>query len=537
MNLSLKPRIALCTALAAVAAALFAPAAASAFEPVSSFGSLGPAAGEIATPGGIAIGPDGSAYVADRFNARIDVFSPQGTFLRAIGKGVNAADGSGVCTTASGCQSGDSSSVAGALRKPVDVGVAPSGNLFVVLGEVGRIDVFSPQGTFLFGFGNGVNSADGSDLCTQQSGCKQGVADGSPGALGEPSGLAFGLDGNVYVASGFQNRIDVFSPQGSFLFAFGKAVNPKDQSDVCTAQSGCRNGLTEAVAGTVAGAKDVAVDSAGRILIANRGVGRVDVFSSQGGFLFAFGKDVSAASTGDVCTAISGCKAGAEGSAAGMLEQPIVLDVDSAGNVYVGDEGNARVSQFGPSGAFVRAFGEGVRTAAEAFEICDLASGCLSGRDNGTVPGSVTVPRGIAIDCHGAVYVAEDTGKANRVERFAERGTPAPPCATNNAPPAPSNRFKFLRLKLNKKRGTAILAIGVPGPGRLVLVGKGLRRVTKSARKAGRVLLPIRPAGRAKRKLSAVGRAKVRARVTFTPVGGNRLTRAKVLTLKKTRRR
>jgi hypothetical protein len=104
----------------------------------------------------------------------------------------------------------------------------------------------------------------------------------------------------------------------------------------------------------------------------------------------------------------------------------------------------------------------------------------------------------------------------------------------------PSNRFRFGRLKLNKRKGTATLFVRVPGPGRLVLSKtQKLKGAKKRAKKAGNVRLPIRPRGKAKRRLAAraagkgVGRLKVKIRVTFTPDGGSPLTKQKRVRLVK----
>lgn len=91
----------------------------------------------------------------------------------------------------------------------------------------------------------------------------------------------------------------------------------------------------------------------------------------------------------------------------------------------------------------------------------------------------------------------------------------------------PSNRFSFGRLKRNSGNGTAKLAVEVPGPGKLVLAGKGIKgkrrgasaAASKTVAGAGAVKLRIRAKGAKRRKLRATGKARVKARVTFTPDG------------------
>ena len=51
-------------------------------EWVASWGSLGTGPGQFDTPHGIAVSPDDEIYVADRGNRRIQVFDPDGTYLR-----------------------------------------------------------------------------------------------------------------------------------------------------------------------------------------------------------------------------------------------------------------------------------------------------------------------------------------------------------------------------------------------------------------------------------------------------------------------
>src|SRR5262249_38601637 len=136
--------------LAAIAAALlvaaFAAPAQAAFEPVQEFGSFGPDAGKLQGPGDLTVGADGTIYVSDFTNRRIDVFSSAGEFQRAFGKGVNVQTGAGVnpdvCTTASGCKASTATHEAGAMGAPE--GVAISGDRIYV-GDIGdnRIDVFT----------------------------------------------------------------------------------------------------------------------------------------------------------------------------------------------------------------------------------------------------------------------------------------------------------------------------------------------------------------------------------------------------------
>ena len=65
-------------------------------------------------------------------------------------------------------------------------------------------------------------------------------------------------------------------------------------------------------------------------------------------------------------------------------------------------------------------------------------------------------------------------------------------CAGRHSPP-----LRLGRLRANRRRGTAALAVTVPGPGRVALSGRGVRSARRHARRAGSLVLPIgRRAGR-----------------------------------------
>lgn len=97
----------------------------------------------------------------------------------------------------------------------------------------------------------------------------------------------------------------------------------------------------------------------------------------------------------------------------------------------------------------------------------------------------------------------------------------------------PSNVFTKGRLQLNKKKGTAKLAINVPGPGLLKIAngGKGkkapklIKAATKNPTKAGKVWVPIKPTGTGEATLTEDGKLAFKVKVTFTPAGGTAATK------------
>jgi YVTN family beta-propeller protein len=95
----------------------------------------------------------------------------------------------------------------------------------------------------------------------------------------------------------------------------------------------------------------------------------------------------------------------------------------------------------------------------------------------------------------------------------------------------PSNRFKFGKVKKNRKNGTAKLQVQVPAAGVLKLSGKKIRSGKVKAAKAGKVTLTIRAKTKANKALKLHHRLKVRITVKFTPTGGTASSKNKKLTL------
>jgi hypothetical protein len=80
--------------------------------------------------------------------------------------------------------------------------------------------------------------------------------------------------------------------------------------------------------------------------------------------------------------------------------------------------------------------------------------------------------------------------------------------------------------------------VRVPGAGTLSLSGKGVVPQPRGGKArvisgAGTVKLLVKAKGKRKRKLNRTGIVKVKAKVTFTPTGGDPNTRAKTVKLVK----
>ena len=320
------------------------------------------------SPSGVAIDAAGSRYIADAGNNRIVKSSGTGVYLTAV-----AGDGL----------------PNGTLSKPGDVAVSPSGNLWVADTGNNRVEEFTPNGTFLLAItANGMNPA------TVQS-----------TTLSAPAAVTTDAAGNVYVADTRNNRVEKYSPSGTFLLAFTSNGMPSGQNTQLSSPSG------------------VAVDAAGDVYIADTANNRVAEFGPAGAFITAWDNSGTPAratmsaptgitldTTGNLwvadtgnnqldeinlaTAAVTGWTNNASGTGQGTMSKPLGLAVDAAGNVFVADTGNSQIDQFNDNAVVLSTIG---------------ANAALS------------TPAGAAVDANGNIYVADS--RNNRVAKYGPGGT------------------------------------------------------------------------------------------------------------------
>jgi hypothetical protein len=117
----------------------------------------------------------GDVYVADKLNARIQVFSPAGAFVLMFGREVNKTTKGNVCTAESKdvCQAGTKGVAAGQFTDPRSVTIDPAtGNIYVEEKENSpsfRVQEFTATGEFVLMIGKDVNETTKGNLCTAES--------------------------------------------------------------------------------------------------------------------------------------------------------------------------------------------------------------------------------------------------------------------------------------------------------------------------------------------------------------------------------
>jgi DNA-binding beta-propeller fold protein YncE len=184
-------------------------------------------------PWGVGVGPDGSVYVADTWNHRIQKLDANGQFITMWGR------------------FGQGESI-DAFWGPRSVVVDGRGRVYVADTGNKRVAVFDEQGNALSTVG-----LPGSD----------------PGQLDEPVGLAVTDDGTLYVADTWNLRVQVFTPApgtDDFVFTrewpivgwFGQSVENKPY---------------------------LALDNRGRVYVTDPEGYRVLVFDAEGQFITTWG--------------------------------------------------------------------------------------------------------------------------------------------------------------------------------------------------------------------------------------------------------
>ncbi|MFN2298493.1 MAG: hypothetical protein ACK2UB_06580, partial [Anaerolineales bacterium] len=154
-------------------------------------GDGGPATqAELRGPRGVAVGPDGSLYIADTNNSRIRRVGPDGIISTLAGTGIPGGEGDG------------GPAAQARLYSPSDVAVGPDGSLYIADTYNSRVRRVGPDGIIVTVAGTGIAGFGG---------------DGGPATqarISYTTGIAVGSDGSLYIADSSNQRVRRVGPDG-----------------------------------------------------------------------------------------------------------------------------------------------------------------------------------------------------------------------------------------------------------------------------------------------------------------------------------
>ena len=131
------------------------------------------------------------------------------------------------------------------------------------------------------------------------------------GTFNEPWGVAVGPDGSVYVTDTWNHRVQKFSEDGRHLKTWGQFGQPAAE-------------IPES-ASFLWGPRGIAVDSHGRVFVADTGNKRIVVFDEDGTYITEFGTS---------------------GFDPGQFDEPVGIAIAPSGTIYVTDTWNQRIQAF-----------------------------------------------------------------------------------------------------------------------------------------------------------------------------------------------
>ena len=362
-------------------------------------------------PRGVAVDLSGNVYVADQTNHRIRKITAAGV--------VTTLAGSGMATFA------DGTGTAASFRNPWGVAVDSTGNVYVGDNDNCRIRKITSAGvvTTLAGSGS-AGYIDGT---------------GTAASFNSPSGLTIDSSGNVYVgdtriirkitaagvvttlagsgnftfADGMGTAASFNQPQGIAVDSFGNLyvaefVNQRIRKISApmpvTTLAGSGNATFANGTGPAASfwnPRGLAIDTSGNCYVTDTSNNRIRKITPAGLVTTLAG---------------SGNATFADGTGtAASFWSPSGVAVDSSGNVYVADQSNHRIRKISPAGVVTTLAGSGNATFADG---------------TGTAA-SFAIPRGVALDSSGNVYVGDQTN--NRIRKITSTGVVTTLAGSGNA--------------------------------------------------------------------------------------------------------
>jgi trimeric autotransporter adhesin len=320
---------------------------------------------QLATPSDVAfVGGTATYLIADTANNRIRRVNDAGTISTVAGAGPGNAPGG---------FAGDSLAATNpTVRLNGPRGVSPTADSGFLIADTGnnRVRRVSPAGVITTVAGNG-RAGFGGD------------GDAATGAtLNAPRDVAALPDGSFLIADTGNNRIRLVSTSGI----------------ITTVAGGGSDAVTDGAAATAValnGPRELAVDGAGNLFIADGGLNQIFKVTADGKIHIVAGTGVAGFS-GD----------GGKATAAQINGGFLAMAVDSAGNLFFADQNNNRIRKIGPDGTISTVVGSG-----PAFP----DPGSFAGDGGPATAARLRGPSGVAIDAAGNLLFS-DVGN-NRIRK------------------------------------------------------------------------------------------------------------------------
>jgi sugar lactone lactonase YvrE len=255
----------------------------------------------------------------------------------------------------------DGVGLAARFNYPQGLSADNAGNLYVADSDNNTIRVITPAGVVstLAGQPGISGSADGSGVAAR---------------FLHPGGIAIDAAGSLYVADTNNVTVRKITPTGVVTTLAGNPGSPSYSDGT----------------GTAAGFSDprgIAIDSVGNVYVADTDANTIRKITPAGLVTTLAGTPGIVGGTAD----------GA--GAAARFSAPWGIAADTAGNLYVTDSGNSTIRKITPAGLVTTLAGEAG------------ASGTVDGIGTAS---EFSLPKGIAIDPSGNLYVADNSGDAIR---------------------------------------------------------------------------------------------------------------------------
>jgi RHS repeat-associated protein len=268
-------------------------------------GDGGPATqAQLAQPLGVAVGPDGSLYISDHLSHRIRRVGPDGI--------ITTVAGNSPAPNIFGYSGDGGPATEALLNFPQGVAVGPDNSLYIADFGNGVVRRVGPDGIITTVAGNGFRSDSGDGGLATQA------------AVARPFGVAVGADSSLYITTEF-HRVRRVGPDGIITTVAGDG------------SSGFSGDGFQATQAQLFGPVGIAVGPDGSLYVDDSGNGRIRRVGTDGIITTVAGNGTSA----------FGGDGGPATQAPLSNSQGVAVGPDN--NLYVGETGNGRVRRVAPA--------------------------------------------------------------------------------------------------------------------------------------------------------------------------------------------